>query len=131
IQQMPQIVPALPQVKAELAQAREEAAEELNSLPKPKREVREKQIAQQVRGRNAGQLSLVQEVGGLVGRFLLALLAVRIVSRRALVRVFQVPGLILVPLVFAYAGTHNATLFELGDRPVTLLHAGMFVAGLL
>jgi MFS family permease len=44
-----------------------------------------------------------QEVGGLVGRFILAFLVVRIVSRRNLLRVFQVPGLIILPTVFALA----------------------------
>jgi len=44
----------------------------------------------------------MQEVGGLIGRFLLALLAVRIISRRRLLRVFQVPGLLVVPLVFYF-----------------------------
>ena len=34
----------------------------------------------------------MQEVGGLVGRVLLAVLAVYIVSRRRLIRLFQVPG---------------------------------------
>jgi hypothetical protein len=46
---------------------------------------------------------------------------VRIVSRRALLRVFQVPGLLLMPLVFAWAGTHS----------LSWLYAGIFVAGLL
>ena len=40
-----------------------------------------------------------QEVGGLVGRTLMAILAVFVVSRRSLLRLFQIPGLILVPLV--------------------------------
>ena len=35
---------------------------------------------------------MYQEVGGLVGRFVLAFLAVRIVSKRGLLRIFQVPG---------------------------------------
>ncbi len=45
----------------------------------------------------------IQELGGLTGRMLLAFLAIRIVSRRSLLRVFQLPGLIIVPLVFALA----------------------------
>ena len=40
-----------------------------------------------------------QEVGALAGRLLLAILAVRIFSRRRLLRVFQIPGLLLIPLV--------------------------------
>jgi len=37
----------------------------------------------------AGQFGTVQEIGGLVGRFILAFLAVYIVSRRSLLRVFS------------------------------------------
>ena len=62
----------------------------------------------------------MQEVGGLVGRFLLAILAVQIVSRRALLRVFQLPGLIVVPLVFALAPRFG----------LTALTVGAFLAGL-
>ncbi len=48
----------------------------------------------------ASAVQAYQEVGGLVGRFVLAFLAIRIVSRRRLLRVFQIPGLIVLPLVF-------------------------------
>jgi len=44
-----------------------------------------------------------QEMGGLTGRILLAFLALRIVSRRSLLWVFQVPGLVILPLVFLIA----------------------------
>ena len=40
-----------------------------------------------------------QEFGGLFGRSLMALLAILIVSRRRLLHLFQIPGLILVPIV--------------------------------
>jgi MFS family permease len=60
-----------------------------------------------------------QELGGLLGRLALAFLAVRIVSRRRLLRFFQVPGLILVPLVFLYPAVEN----------LALLKWGAFVAG--
>jgi MFS family permease len=40
-----------------------------------------------------------QEVGSLVGRVLMAILAVFILSRRRLLHIFQIPGLILIPLV--------------------------------
>ena len=41
-----------------------------------------------------GGIQMYQEVGGLVGRFALAFLATVIVSRRKLLWMFQVPGLI-------------------------------------
>ena len=62
-----------------------------------------------------------QEIGGLVGRFILAMLAVVIVSRRGLLRVFQIPGLFIVPLVFLFPATNN----------LQWLQIGIFVAGLL
>ena len=44
-----------------------------------------------------------QEVGGLLGRMALAFLVVRIASRRGLLRLFQVPGLVILPVVFIMA----------------------------
>jgi MFS family permease len=55
-----------------------------------------------------------QEVGGILGRLLLALLTVRIVGRRRLIRLFQIPGLVVVPLVFVFPATSNLGLLEWG-----------------
>ena len=63
----------------------------------------------------------VQELGGLTGRFILAGLAIVIVSRRKLIRIFQIPGLFLVPWVFCSPAIH-----DLGT-----LKIGIFFAGLL
>jgi MFS family permease len=93
IQQMPRIVPGL----AEVA-----------SLPRPA----------QLQAANAVQWW--QEIGGLVGRFGLALLVLAIVSRRRLLRVFQLPGMFVVPLVFWMAPSSD----------VLTLKIGMFFAGL-
>ncbi|MBL8191661.1 MAG: MFS transporter [Acidobacteria bacterium] len=98
IQQIPQIVPSLVQVDA--------------ALPPPER-------AKIISGAVANT-QLFQEIGGLVGRFLLAFLAIRILSRRNLIRVFLLPGLILVPLVFIFPATSN----------LAMLKWGMFFAGL-
>jgi len=102
IQQLPQIVPGLPQVK-----------EMTTGLSKAE----SKKVAE----RTVSIVQLWQEVGGLVGRCLLAALAVRIASRRNLLRVFQVPGLIVVPLVFFCPAVNN----------LELLKYGIFLAGLL
>jgi len=61
-----------------------------------------------------------QEMGGLTGRILLAFLAVRILSRRSLLRVFQVPGLVVLPLVFLIAP----------HEPLAWAKWGIFFAGL-
>jgi MFS family permease len=71
--------------------------------------------------RTASDITKIQEIGGLVGRFLLAVLAVRILSRRSLIRIFQIPGLLVIPIVFAWTATQG----------VTELKAGMFFAGLV
>ena len=73
IQMIPQIVPGMPEV-------REKTAE----LEPPARKAHEQKVAADVQK--------IQEIGGLVGRVLLAALAARMLSRRKLLRVFQLPG---------------------------------------
>jgi MFS family permease len=77
-------------------------------------------MAPQVRGETVAKVQQMQEWGGLVGRIALALLAVAIVSRRALLRVFVLPGLFIVPFVFYYPATHS----------LDMLRIGMFFAGI-
>ena len=67
-----------------------------------------------------------QEFGGLAGRVLLAFLAVRIVSRRGLLRVFQVPGLILMPTVLLIATTHDLQMLKWGIFALGLTTIGQF-----
>ncbi|MBL8216113.1 MAG: MFS transporter [Bryobacterales bacterium] len=94
IQHLPRIVPGLPDVA---------------SLARP--------VQQQI----VSGVQSYQEIGGLIGRVILAILAVRIASRRQLLRVFQVPGLFIVPLVFFFPAKDN----------LELLKWGIFFAGLL
>ena len=67
-----------------------------------------------------------QEFGGLAGRMLLALLAVRIVSRRRLLRLFQVPGLVLLPIVFLWAAVTDLDALKWGIFLVGLLTVAQF-----
>jgi MFS family permease len=83
IQQVPRIVPGL---------------EEVRTLARPA-------VEQAVSG-----VQSFQEFGGLAGRVLLALLATYIVSRRSLLRTFQVPGMFLMPVVFLVATSSLSTL---------------------
>jgi len=87
IQQMPRIVPGL----AEVA-----------TLARP---AQEKVVA---------SVQLWQELGGLVGRVLLALLATFVVSRRTLLRLFQVPGLVVLPVVFVLAAHSSVSAVQWG-----------------
>ncbi len=68
-----------------------------------------------------GTVQLFQEFGGVAGRIILAVLVVIIVSRRGLLRMFQVLGLITFPMVFFYAATND----------LTMLKIGIFIAGLV
>jgi MFS family permease len=94
IQHAPRIVPGLPEVR---------------------------ELARPVQQQIVGVVQTWQEVGGLVGRFILAFLAVRIVSRRGLLRAFQVPGLVIIPLVFLIPANESLEWFKWG----------IFLAGLL
>ena len=55
-----------------------------------------------------------QESGGLLGRVALAILAVIVVSRRTLLRIFVVPGLVLLPLTFGYFAFHSEPMLRYG-----------------
>lgn len=99
IQHLPRIVPSLPELSAFTDNAKQQTVK---------------------------TVQLWQESGGLVGRFLLAYLAVVIVSRRKLLRIFQVPGLLVVPLVFAYLALRDLMLLEIGIFVVGLLTVAQF-----
>jgi MFS family permease len=73
IQQMPRIVPGLPEVQAMDRTAQEQTISGVQSF---------------------------QEFGGLTGRILLAAFAAVIIGRRRLLYLFQIPGLVFVPIVF-------------------------------
>jgi MFS family permease len=88
IQQVPQIVPGLPEVRA---------------LTQGQKPPQARLIEQGV----ASDVTKVQEVGGLVGRVLLAFFATVVLSRQRLIRSFQIPGLIILPLTFAWAATSS------------------------
>ncbi len=66
-----------------------------------------------------------QEIGGLLGRIALAILAVRIISRRALFRIFQIPSLIVVPALFYWMAQN------LDGDSILPIKIGIFVAGFL
>jgi MFS family permease len=99
IQQMPRIVPGIAEVRA---------------LPAPQQQ-------QQV-----SAVQAFQEFGGLAGRFMLAFLAIRIVSRQLLLRLFQIPGLLIIPFVFFYAANTSLELTKWG-----MFIAGVFTVGQL
>lgn len=129
IQQLPQILGApikghkeIQQIaKAAQDKAIAEAKEQGKTVPPPKL----KQIAGNASDKAVAQVSFWQEIGGLFGRFALAALAVSIVSRRALLRIFQIPALIFVPLFFWWISGNLQ-----GDTLIWV-QLGIFVCGFL
>jgi MFS family permease len=105
IQQVPQIVPGLPEVR-----------QMTQGLPPPR--------AALLTQETAANVTKVQEIGGLAGRVALAYLAVVIVSRRKLIRLFQIPGLIVMPVTFAVAATTSLSWLNVG-----IFLAGFFTVG--
>src|SRR6185369_11328583 len=99
IQQTPRIVPGLEEVRALARPAQEQVISGVQSF---------------------------QEFGGLAGRLILAFLAVRIVSRRQLLRLFQIPGLILLPMVFLFSASGHLSLLRWGVFLVGLATIGQF-----
>jgi predicted MFS family arabinose efflux permease len=93
IQQMPRVVPGL---------------EDVRTMPRQQQE-------QTISG-----VQSYQEMGGLAGRILLAFLAARILSRRRLLHVFQIPALVALPLLF----------FFVPSGGVEMARWGIFVVGL-
>lgn len=80
---------------------------------------KQKEPDDEVKGKgNAAQLW--QELGGLVGRILLAIGLVAIASRRLLLRLFQLPGLVIFPLTYWYLYRYQPDMFV----------AGVFLCGL-
>jgi MFS family permease len=99
IQHVPRIVPGLAEV---------------SSLPRPDQQ------------KVVSGVQAWQEFGGLAGRMLLAVLAVRVVSRRRLLRLFQVPGLVLLPIVFLWAAITDLDALKWGIFLVGLLTVAQF-----
>ena len=87
---------------------------------------KKRQLAGNASDEAVARVTIWQEIGGLVGRFVFAMLAVHIISRRALLRVFQIPALIFVPLLFWWISTSLASADSL-----LWIKAGIFIAGLL
>jgi MFS family permease len=117
IQHMPRMISPLPEVKAKVDAAVAQAVEGKPEAEHAAIAARTKRLTEQ---KTAANVAKVQEIGGLFGRFLLALLVIRIVSRQKLLRLFQIPGLIVMPIVFAWFATSS----------LNLLMIGMFLAGL-
>ena len=129
IQQLPQILGgpkghAAILATAKAAQDEAVAAAEKAGKPAPPAG-RLKAIAGNATAEAVATVTIWQEIGGLVGRVLLAFAALRIVGRRTLLRLFQWPALLVVPALFWWI---SSQLTNADSLP--WIKAGIFVAGL-
>jgi MFS family permease len=142
IQQMPQIVPGLPEVQAH---AKEEAEKAVSAAKAKGLSDADKLkavgggAAARYGQKIASEYTKMQEVGGLIGRFLIAtVLAAGTMRWATTLRMFQIPGMVLTALLFwFFLRAPNTTFFEiplervyLGTIPVTTMSVGIFLVGL-
>lgn len=130
IQQLPQILGApksgQKQVLAIGAAAQQQAVQKAAEEGKPALpEPRLKQIMGNAIDTEVAKVTKIQEAGGLFGRFAFAFLAVYIAGRRNLFRIFQIPSLIFVPLLFWWISQNLQT------DSLTMIKVGIFIAGFL
>ncbi len=67
-------------------------------------------------------VQLFQELGTIAGRFLLALIVVRIAAQQQLLRILLVPGLVVFAWAYFFAAVHSLALLKIG-----IFLAGLFV----
>jgi MFS family permease len=142
IQQMPQIVPGLKEVQAQAKVVADKAV----AAAKEKGEADEKKL-NAVAGAASGaytqkiasEYTKVQELGGLAGRFLMALALAGVIFWGRTLRMFQIVGLVALPVLFwFFVRADNTVFFEvnleailLGKLPITTMSLGMFLVGLV
>jgi MFS family permease len=140
IQQMPQVVPGLAEVQKGATEAGEKAvaaAKEKGEADPAKLKAIAGKEAGLYRQKQVSEYTKMQEIGGLTGRFAMALVLAGGIAWGWKLRLFQIPGMILTPLVFwFFLRVPNVTFFEiplesvfLGTIPVTTMSLGMFFIG--
>ncbi|MCE9545868.1 MAG: MFS transporter, partial [Planctomycetia bacterium] len=132
IQMIPQLMAGVPQVKQNVGKAIAAAKKtpewqaKVAKAAKPEdlkklEGLLAKQTGAPIEQAAVASMSKVQELGGLAGRVLLAVLAVYVVSRQRLIRIFQIPALLVMPVVFGWCAVTD----------LHYLYVGIFFAGLL
>ncbi len=129
IQQLPQILGAPTrghvEVLAVANAARQQAVADATAKgqpPPPEPQLR--RVAANATDQAVATVSSMQEMGGLFGRGVFALIATWAITRRSLLRIFQIPALIVVPALFFWIASNLAT-----PDSLTLVKIGIFVAG--
>jgi MFS family permease len=115
IQQVTNMMSAVPDVRARAVEA-----------GKDKKDAEAKKASGIVLQSAASEVSKIQEFGGLLGRLVLAVLVTIVVSQRKLIRLFLVPGLIVLPIVFLYLVYQGQMSLSIGMFLLGLFTVGQF-----
>src|SRR5205085_7960567 len=83
-------------------------------------------LTRQQQEQTISAVNLFLSMGDLAGRLALALLVNFIVSRRRLLRVFLVPGLIIFPILFLFRARHDLELLKYGTFLATAVMTAQF-----
>jgi MFS family permease len=127
LQQLQQVVPGLDTVREKVTAATQ-------GLP----EAESRPVAGRTQQVITANYTKAQELGGLAGRFALALVVVHFLSRRALLRMFLLPGIVVIPLVFWGFHRGDEAIYWEADMSwlpgfhnvsLSLLGIGIFFAG--
>ncbi len=94
---------------------------------KPLTPLQRRQIGGNASDQAVAQVTFWQEIGGMTGRLALALLAVWIVSRKTVLRVFQIPALIFIPLFYWWLPQQLSNADSLLPIKIGIFIAGFFV----
>ena len=108
---------------AAAGQAAVEAANAKAKDGKPLPEGKQKAIRGNAVDQAVAKVTILQEIGGMVGRVALAVLALMLVSRRSLLRIFQIPSLFVVPALFWWISQN------LQSDSLSTIKVGIFLAG--
>jgi MFS family permease len=126
IQQLPQILSGHALIaKESQAKGKEMIAADEAKSGKEIPEGRKKAIIGNFRDEEVAKVTIFQEVGGLIGRVIFAVLALVVVSRQTLLRTFLIPAAIFVPLLFYWISTSYKQ-----EDSLIWIKAGIFLAGL-
>jgi hypothetical protein len=88
---------------------------------------REKQSVPDAKVKTRGKdVQFWQEMGGLFGRIALAVLLAAAISKGVLLRIFQIPGLIVLPLTYGWLFQNEPALFQWGVAVAGFLTVAQF-----
>jgi MFS family permease len=116
-----EVAPAVKAATAKLEAAKDEDAKKAARVELAKAQLPLDKVVNPVRG----DIQLWQELGGLVGRILFAILLVYL-SSQLLIRVFLLPGVVLLPVTYLVLYQGDYTIFAIAIFFVGLLTVAQF-----